>query len=809
MNWKRNLMALSLAGSLLASPVMAPVALAADQAVETTATLYEGVANKGAELKIRQIGRYNSGVMDEDGGTTEIVAYNEDLKVAYVINGKKQTLSRLPLGELKDGINLEMEAQSDIQVATLIEDKAQGFVYGDMTSVAYSSKKGLIAVALQDKDYSKPGYVAFFTDKEGKLVYQNMVKVGVQPDMVTFNAEGSLALTADEGEPRKGYGDKIVDPKGTISLVNTETMEVNTLDFTDYDEAEARAGLVKDGVVLKKKTNPSVDLEPEYITVSGNKAYVSLQEANAIAVVDLDQGKIEKIFSGGLVDHGEVPVDIDKSDKTYAPKKYEGLYGISMADGIASVELDGEVYLLLANEGDGREWGDEEDGSEHSNEKKGKKSPSGNITTEDKVTYFDSSDYEGLPEGEYDFLFGGRSFTILNSNGTRVYNSGDDFEELTNQYYPDYFNTSNDNVEREDRSGKKGPEPETVVVGTVGQKTYAFITLERISGVMVYDITDPSEAHFVNYINSRDFSADIKDDVSPEGLAFVAAEDSPTERALLLAAMEVSGTVAIYEMEGPEAPAPQEPEEPQEPGTTPAPEKPSFPWIPTGPILPTGTEEEPVEKPEEPQEETPALTAHEAIMTGFPDGSFRPNDDVSRAQFATLLTRMGLGSGAGSVPADVQGHWAQEAIAAIFHKGLMSGYPGGGFNPDGALTRGQAATILARLIQGEEAPANFTDTQGHWANGYIGAAVAGGLLQGYPDGSFRPDEALTRAEALTILARWQERSTRPQDLAGVDEAELITYPDVPKDHWAYWTILDATNPHLEGEGGLWQLAQED
>lgn len=95
------------------------------------------------------------------------------------------------------------------------------------------------------------------------------------------------------------------------------------------------------------------------------------------------------------------------------------------------------------------------------------------------------------------------------------------------------------------RSAKKGPEPEAVTVGTVGNRTYAFIGLERIGGIMAYDITDPSDVTFDNYINSRDFSGDIKDDVSPEGLCFISLNSRSSSVPLLLSSNEVSGTVSV------------------------------------------------------------------------------------------------------------------------------------------------------------------------------------------------------------------------------------------------------------------------
>ena len=150
------------------------------------------------------------------------------------------------------------------------------------------------------------------------------------------------------------------------------------------------------------------------------------------------------------------------------------------------------------------------------------------------------------------------------SSFEEVFTSGSDFEAVTADLYPEFYNSSNDNAVLDDRSGKKGPEAESITVGTFNGRTYAFTALERTGGVMMYDVTDPSDAKFTDYINTRDFrsvvdgSQEYEDgeldkwvtggDVAPEGLAFISADDSPTGRPMLLAACEVSGTVAVCEI---------------------------------------------------------------------------------------------------------------------------------------------------------------------------------------------------------------------------------------------------------------------
>ncbi|MGN0716017.1 MAG: choice-of-anchor I domain-containing protein, partial [Anaerovoracaceae bacterium] len=281
----------------------------------------------------------------------------------------------------------------------------------------------------------------------------------------------------------------------------------------------------------------------EYIAVSGNTAYVSLQEANSIAVLDITSGTFTGVYPLGFQNYGATKVDIQKND-AIGLENYNNVYGIKMPDGISVTTIGGKTYLLTANEGDSRaDWAGLD------NEYENVTSPTGNVTLDKKVVWFNATMWDGL-DSDKAYVFGGRSFSIyeVTNNGLNlVYDSGCDFEAITAEKLPAYFNASNDKISMDNRSGKKGPEPESVVTGTVGGKTYAFIALERIGGIMVYDITDPANAKFVNYINSREFDTAIQGDVSPEGLCFIPETESKTGKAILLAACEVSGTLAVYQ----------------------------------------------------------------------------------------------------------------------------------------------------------------------------------------------------------------------------------------------------------------------
>lgn len=551
---KRRILSATMALTLTVSTAFAGIgaASAADFDYQATERI-TGFENGSAQLDLTQIGRYESGMTNADGGVMEIVEYNTKTGWAYAVNGQSGCLTSIAVKDIEEKESVDLLDGNDIDIKSLVQ--TDGFIYGDMTSVAVSPDGSTLAVAIQSEDYTADGAAAVFSCNDGgTLTLLYVAKTGVQPDMITYTPDGSKILTANEGEPRQGYSDGAVDPMGSVTVINTATGDSISVDFTPFDSDEVRKSLAESGIVLKKDTAPSVDLEPEYIATTDTTAYISLQEANAIAVLDLETNVFKGGYSVGFEDYSKYAVDIDKKDETYVPKTYESLQGIRMPDGISLITVDGTDYLLTANEGDSREWGDYLNEDER-NFGKGKTSPSGKITAENsglsgKVVFFDSSDYDGL-DSEKDYLFGGRSFTmfrVTDSGLEEVYTSGNDFEQYTAQYIPAHFNCSNDDITVDDRSGKKGPEAEAVTVGTVGGKTYAFIGLERIGGIMVYDVSEPHNAKYVNYINSRDFSSDIAGDDSPEGLCFVPADESVNGRSMMLAACEVSGTVAVYDL---------------------------------------------------------------------------------------------------------------------------------------------------------------------------------------------------------------------------------------------------------------------
>ena len=367
-----------------------------------------GYENGNSPLNLNLIARYASGQYNVDGGVMEIVAYSQSNGYAYAINGQSGLLAAIPLGDLTAGISVARLSGTDIDVKALVEAADSSFRYGDMTSVAISPDNTILAAALQAEGYHDAGRVALFAcNADGSLTLRGLVETGVQPDMVTF-AGSSTVLTADEGEPREGYGDGIVDPRGSVTVADVSTLTSEVVGFDAFDAR--RDELASAGIVLKKGVDPSTDLEPEYIAVSGGKAYVTLQENNAIAVLDLASRTFDGIYSAGFEDYSVTPIDIDKKDDAYAPRTYGSLMGIRMPDGIAAFQVDGKTYLVTANEGDAREWGDEDLGTFYLSEdeqdfgEEGVTSPTGAITGENsglegKVVFFKVEDFDGLDSG--------------------------------------------------------------------------------------------------------------------------------------------------------------------------------------------------------------------------------------------------------------------------------------------------------------------------------------------------------------------------------------------------------------------------
>ncbi|RHW40192.1 1,4-beta-xylanase [Lysinibacillus yapensis] len=681
----------------------------------------------GNEYKLSLDARYDSGVQNADGGTTEIVAYNKHNHSTYVVNGETKKVEAVSLNYNAENA-LSLKPFLSIDIADLLKTVDANFQYGDLTSIAVHPTQNVIAASVQAEGYNDYGYAVFLTG-EGKLL--SAVKVEAQPDNIAFSPDGTKALTSNEGEPREGYGANIVDPQGSISVIalqkSFENLQAETINFEAFDSAEKRAQLVADGVILKKDTKPSVDLEPEYTVVSEDSkfAYVAMQENNAIAKIDLTSNEVVSIKGLGFKDHSVKGNEIDLRKDDQAKLQNEDVFGIYMPDGIATYSVNGKNYIVTANEGDGREWGEEDTENFHLNE--AEKEIDGN-----EIVFYDTTDYDGFQEGK-DYIFGGRSFSIIDADTMEiVFDSGSDFERITAELYPETFNSSNDKVKLDNRSGKKGPEPEDVKIGKIGDEVFAFIGLERIGGVMMYNITNPTKAKFVDYLNMRDFSEDIAGDVSPEGLSFVTG-DNPQ----LIVGHEVSGTVSVLNLLAKDQPVEEKPEG-----------------------KPTSTQFKDIQK-HWAKDAIMQVTAAE-LFNGVTDTTFAPNKSFTRAQAAVVLNRMMGGAEASKLAAfkDVKKNaYYANAISWATEKGIMTANNASTFAPNKSITREDfAVAIYNYLLQTgetfEKGTATYKDDAkiSKQAKQAIYALQAEGLMVGSND-KFNPQKALSRAEAATVLAQ--------------------------------------------------------
>lgn len=459
---------------------------------------------------------------------------------------------------------------------------------GGIQSVAVRKGKGtqnsLVAIAISANNFTDPGKVVFFdaTVDINNPTSLAQVTVGALPDMLTFTPDGTKVLVANEGEPSEDY---TFDPEGSISIIDVsgdinalDQSKVKTADFRAFNGQEAQ--LRQQGVrIFGRLANgtPSTaaqDFEPEYIAVSpdGKKAFVTLQENNAFAVLDIDNGVITDILPLGFKDHSLPGNGLDASDRDSNTNgginiRNWPIFGMYQPDAVASFQVGGKTYYVTANEGDARLRPSANNILPAPNNNEGsifnEEVRIGNARVVLDPTAFPNAtqlknnanlgrllitntlgDTDG--DGDYDklYAYGARSFSVWDDQGKLVFDSGDQLEQITAQLVPAIFNSNGDPGTFDTRSDNKGPEPEAVTVGYVSGKPYAFIGLERTGGVMVYDLSKPEAPQFVQYIRTEG-------DLSPEGLKFIPAIESPNGKPLIVVANEVSNTATIYEVEAP------------------------------------------------------------------------------------------------------------------------------------------------------------------------------------------------------------------------------------------------------------------
>lgn len=591
-------------------------------------------------IQMNYLGRYETGQFEVSAA--EIPAYDAASKRAFVVNALEGALDVL---DMKDPAN-------PVLLETLRVDSIDGLP-SNLVVNSVAVQNGLVAVAIESVPKTNTGYMAIY--KASDLAFQDVIEVGSQPDMLVFTPDNKFVLVANEGEPSDDYQ---VDPEGSVSIIdvtNPKSLKGRTAGFRAFnaqvDELKAK-GLR----VFGPNATLAQDLEPEYIAISPDSktAYVALQENNALAVVDIATARVMRIMPLGFKDHGVEGNGFDASDRddTVNIRTWPGVLGMYQPDAIAVHRFNGIDYVLTANEGDARAWGEtnpaywgaagagcqgdssqgfvEEFTVNHLTDVRGFArrcgddlppqlrqlaagallNPAtfaycgaalGNVATNTPATAGDcrldgmlgrlkitwtegyQRNEDGTPKlydrfGQpataetpvadtrlmYDNLYsyGGRSMAVFNgSNGELVWDSKDFIEQHLagdncfagvdrDRACKLNFNSNHAVATLDTRSRNKGPEPEGVVLGAIGSKTFAFLGLERVGGVMAFDITDPRSPVFQDYLNSRDFTKAPAEqgDLGAEGLAFVPASVSPTGKPLLITGHEVSGTTSVYEV---------------------------------------------------------------------------------------------------------------------------------------------------------------------------------------------------------------------------------------------------------------------
>ncbi|MBW7882665.1 MAG: choice-of-anchor I family protein [Caldilineaceae bacterium] len=307
-------------------------------------------------------------------------------------------------------------------------------------------------------------------------------------------------------------------------------------------------------------------------TIGDKPEGLALIDEQTLAVInDNDFGIVEGFDPAtGLLDANPDPTPIVLGIVHLAPNgldasdKDDGIFiqnwpvlSLYQPDAIGAYTVNGQTYLVTANEGDARDY----DG--YSEEKRladivldasafpdaAYLQQSENLGRLRITTASGDTDGDGLYEQIVGY--GGRSFSIWDTAGNLIFDSGDALEQITAELLPEGFNSNGESDSFDSRSDDKGPEPEAVAIGVLDGRTYAFVGLERIGGIFVYDITDPKAPTFIEYVNNRDLSAPTEEagDLAPEGIIMVPAGASPTAGPLLIVANEFSGTTSIWAIE--------------------------------------------------------------------------------------------------------------------------------------------------------------------------------------------------------------------------------------------------------------------
>lgn len=496
-------------------------------------------AGAAAALGVGHVGTFATG---SGSGSGEITAYDAATQRLFVTNSVTQSLQVVDV--------------SDPATPVLVNTIP---LFGDPTHV--SAKDGIVAVGVVAATKTDPGTVRIYEAADWgpgapATAPLAIVPVGALPDMVTFTPDGSKILVANEAEPNSYNQATSVDPEGSVSIIDLSggigSASVSTADFSAYvgQEAALRSAGVR---IFGPGATAAQDFEPEFISVApdGTRAFVTLQENNAVAVLDLGTGTFTEIQPLGVKDYSLAGNALDASDRDGAASgpainiQNRPVLGMYQPDGIASYQAGGATYYVTANEGDARDYtGFSEEvrvGAASYTLDPTVFPDAATLETNAVLGRLNVTNVDGNTDADAAFeeihAFGARSFTIRDEDGDIVFDSGDDFEQIIASEAASIFNSDGTAVTFDTRSDNKGPEPEGVLVATLFGRSYAFVGLERAGGFMIYDVTDPSQASFVEFVRGP------LTDLAPEGLLFIPDLNGS---AYLVVSNEVSGTASLY-----------------------------------------------------------------------------------------------------------------------------------------------------------------------------------------------------------------------------------------------------------------------
>jgi len=420
---------------------------------------------------------------------------------------------------------------------------------GSVNSVA--AKNGVVAIAIEAVPKTDPGKVLVldvaFDGTSFSATQRFVATVGALPDMVTFTPDGSRILTANEGEPNSYNRPDSIDPEGSISIIDTATGAVQTADFTAFNGQ--KDALVAAGVrIFGPNATVAQDLEPEYIAVSadGTTAYVTLQENNAIAVVDIATATVTRIMPLGLKDHSLPGNALDASDRDgpgntsiWNPQAWP-VFGMYQPDAILAATIGGVEYLITANEGDARDYtGFSEEvrvGSSTYQLDPTVFPNAGVLKQNANLGRLTVTNATGDSDGDGDFdaihVFGARSFSVWTTDGMLVYDSGNALDTIIAEHFPALRDGNRDD--------NKGTEPESLAFATIGNNDYLFVGLERANATLAFRVEGPTSFTFAGIYATPG-------DVAPEVITII--PETATAAATLVVPNEVSFTTSAYAIE--------------------------------------------------------------------------------------------------------------------------------------------------------------------------------------------------------------------------------------------------------------------